>query len=179
LVVVLLSNSISSPCSLETDTTTGHINSGHHQILLVELAQRITRKLDVYFSIVRRRADWASRDMPFVLLSNSISSPCSLETDTTTGHINSGHHQRSGRQNAAFRTCSSDGAPTRSNKHRDRIGPMILLVELAPTSKIIGPIRSRCLLLRVGAPSEEQVRKAAFVFFFHHRVDLCGARTPV
>lgn len=32
------------------------------------------------------------------------------------------------------------------------------------TSKIIGPIRSRCLLLRVGAPSEEQVRKAAFVF---------------
>mgnify|MGYP006969721717 CR=1 FL=1 len=33
-------------------------------ILLVELAQRITRKLDVYFSIVRRRADWASRDMP-------------------------------------------------------------------------------------------------------------------
>lgn len=33
-------------------------------ILLVELAQRITRKLDVYFSIVRRSADWASRDMP-------------------------------------------------------------------------------------------------------------------
>lgn len=33
-------------------------------ILLVELAQRITRRLDVYFSIVRRRADWASRDMP-------------------------------------------------------------------------------------------------------------------
>lgn len=26
------------------------------------------------------------------------------------------------------------------------------------TAKIIGPIRSRCLLLRVGAPSEEQVR---------------------
>ena len=25
------------------------------------------------------------------------------------------------------------------------------------TSKIIGPIRSRCLLLRVGAPNEEEV----------------------
>lgn len=25
------------------------------------------------------------------------------------------------------------------------------------TSKIIGPIRSRCLLLRVGAPSDDQV----------------------
>lgn len=26
------------------------------------------------------------------------------------------------------------------------------------TSKIIGPIRSRCLLMRVGAPTEEEVR---------------------
>lgn len=31
-------------------------------IRLVELAQRITRRLAVYFSIVRRRADWASRE---------------------------------------------------------------------------------------------------------------------
>ena len=28
------------------------------------------------------------------------------------------------------------------------------------TSKIISPIRSRCLLLRVGAPTEEEVRPA-------------------
>ena len=28
-------------------------------------------------------------------------------------------------------TSSSFGAPTRNNKHRERIGPMILLVELA------------------------------------------------
>lgn len=33
-------------------------------ILDVELAHRMMRRLDVNFSIVRRRADWASRDMP-------------------------------------------------------------------------------------------------------------------
>jgi replication factor C subunit 3/5 len=32
------------------------------------------------------------------------------------------------------------------------------------TAKIIGPIRSRCLLLRVGAPTEEQVRAVSFSF---------------
>lgn len=31
-------------------------------ILLVELAQRMTRRLAVNFSMVRRRADWASRE---------------------------------------------------------------------------------------------------------------------
>lgn len=32
------------------------------------------------------------------------------------------------------------------------------------TSRIIGPIRSRCLLLRVGAPSEAEVRPLETVF---------------
>lgn len=31
-------------------------------ILLVDVAQRIKRKLPIYFSIVRRKADWASRE---------------------------------------------------------------------------------------------------------------------
>lgn len=33
-------------------------------ILDVELAQRMTRRLDVNFSMVRRKADWASRLSP-------------------------------------------------------------------------------------------------------------------
>lgn len=41
------------------------------------------------------------------------------------------------------------------------------------TSKIIGPIRSRCLLLRVGAPSEDQVRKRDSFSF----LDASAART--
>lgn len=40
------------------------------------------------------------------------------------------------------------------------MGNLRLILCAESTSQIIGPIRSRCLLMRVGAPEEDEVRSA-------------------
>lgn len=55
------------------------------------------------------------------------------------------------------------------------MGNLRIILCAESTSQIIGPIRSRCLLMRVGAPTVDEVRQTCLVFllpFFVLRLDL-------